>query len=296
MKSFKYLPLAVLIFFVLCFSQKNYCQYYAIRADANYAEAPIQKGLPEIEPGKYFGFKIKDPYFAWINPVAGFVGIYFIEGRNPSGKEDYRVLTVNSSGITILYPVVITSGNSDGFYGYSLIDLHLRNSYGFELNFYYSGQNKLLKYSWPSNINVNGAFVPVPFVKIGSKINVALIPFIKKNINPDSLRNKTIFLNWILNSKGTGGKSLSQFNSLYKKYSGIKNLVFISVGAEKNFTKGTGNYFSIKADSSARSFLGSSYPLNLIINNSGKVVYSKLGFNKSFSDNLSKILNNYKKN
>ncbi len=289
----------VVILIILTFTPDYYSQGYPLPGDysntSNYAETPMQNGLPEIEPGREYSLKIKNPSFAWINPVGEFSQIYFIKGNETGNKEKFWILTVSSVSGNSLIPVTIINRNADINYGYAVITENLSISFSFKLELIYSNLGNVLKYSWPSDINsvLGNNGIIIPFIKTGSEINIMQLPFLNQIINRKSFNNKTIILNWILTSAATGKNSFSDFNSLYDKYGGNNNLVFISVGADKNYVNNAGNYILLKADSSASSFPGGIYPLNIIIDTSGKVTFSRAGYNKSVLNNIDKILAGY---
>ena len=294
------LPLAGIILLTLCVPQNIFPQeYYSafnFFAASNYAEAPLQKGLPEIEPGKVYPIKLKNPSFAWINPVYGLEQIFFIKGYDSGNREKYLILTVSPSDGYSLNPMVILKRSGNELYGYSSITVTLQSTFSFPLKLNISKSGNEIKYSWPSDLNPGGNIEPLPIIKIGGKLNSASLPFKYNNIKPADIKNKTILLIWRPDSSIAGERSFSDFNNLYKKYGKNPNLVFISVGADKSYSGNRGNYFNWKPDSITASLLGEYYPLTLIADTSGTIIYSRLGYKKSDLDYIKKILNSYKQN
>ncbi len=292
------LPAAAAIIIILCISGIIFPQDYypssEFFADANYAEAPLQKGLPETEPGKEYPLKLRDPYFAWINPVYGFLQIFFIKGFDAGNREKYFILTVSPSEGSTLNPVEILTHSGNELYGYSYIGVTLQSAFSFPLKLSFSGSGSEIKYSWPPDVSQGNNIQPVPVIKIGDKLNPSSLPLKDNNIKPEDLKNKRVILIWRPDSSRAGNKSVSDFNSLYKKYEGNPNTVFISVGNDKNMRDKKGNYYQIKPDSKTASYLGEYSPLTLIADSTGKIIYSRLGYNKSYSDIINKILSNYK--
>ena len=293
MKLFGAALILFLIFsFYYVFAQKIPYQN-RILVSSNYAEAPLQKGLPEIEPGKEYNLSVKDPSYAWMNPVGGFDEIYFIKGNKGTKEEKYWIFTVSGNSGNSLIPAVVTHRTHDEIFGRAVITQIQSRIFSFVLSFIYSRQSNELKYSWPSGINEsNGTIIPV--IKTGSNINISQLPFFSQLNANGNLNNKTIFLNYVIPYSNAGYNSFTEFDSLYGKYGVNKNIVFISIGSDKNSAVAAGNYYLLKADSSVSAFFGNIYPQNIIIDRSGNVVYSGAGYSKNEIHNISKVLSGYK--
>lgn len=148
-----------IVIIIISFTSRYYAQSYIVSAaifvGSNYAESPVQSGLPEIEPGKKYPLEIKNAAYAWLNPVCGFEQIYFIKGLNRENKKVYRILTVSPYRGSSLNPVIVTSSSNGEIFGYSVISTMQENAFSFPIKLNYSEQDGILKYIWPSNLNRN---------------------------------------------------------------------------------------------------------------------------------------------
>ncbi len=271
------------MFFILMFAlfllpaRASDAQGFVPPGGENFASAPVQKGLPEIEPGRPLPLKVSDPSYAWINPKGDFAYVYFFKFTDK--KKDIIYSIVYSSGTGFSLTRMAENGQEEGRMNFTatILDEAGKNNL---IKVIYVPKDESIYYSWISP--GGGGITIVPVISPGKNFpSLSINTNDQKTFSFGKFKGRIVVINWWATSCAPCAEEIPGLNSLVDKYDS-SGVVFVAVAYDPDnlngfLAKRDFKYIQGLASPDMIKTLGGAFPRNIIIDRSGKVVYDHTG-------------------
>lgn len=257
---------------------------------ASFAAKPLQSGQPTLSSGQQLKFDFTDPRYAEISAGELVPSLFFLTWKDEE-RGNARALVIENpdGGFSLDMGVPLKRSNDGSLRG--TVDVGVRNTATVPLELRLLPENNLLLYRWPTSSanqssagNEPGALESVGMIETGRSIpNFSVETLSGEEISLESLRGKNVVINWWATFCAPCIAEMPGLNKLVEKYDERSDIVFLAIAwntkkeLNRFFEGRTFAYRQAVYNERTSKIFGESFPRNVIVDASGKVVYDKIG-------------------